>query len=567
MSCGVACGVPGGEAMNLTDPGVDTTVLAADGGSGADTLTATSYLGERLSGFGGADSLKGYSGRDTLDGGDGADTLDGWLGEDVVSGGAGDDVVLAYYDRDAITLGPGRDLVRIDGIQTLALEVPRILDWNPAEDALRFVIDGFSYAETTATDFSSAHSAAVALARSGGHSIVSVQVGADVFVFGMFSSGVFKNAIQLVGRTLDDISGPHVGLFPAPPPVEPGAAPPAPSRVTQSDIQVAGNMDAADTTILDADDVKDVTLTRIVLDGPGLDIILTGTDFSTDASRQLLYGSVTNVSLNYGPGALAVTASTMGLDLRYLVDQLDYGTTQTFFSFVFNASDRVSGSAGGDLIRAYGGNDLILGAGGSDTLHGGDGDDVIYAVGPQGGGGGSTYLRGDAGADWIAGGAGFDDINGNEGNDTAAGGVGDDWVVGGKNNDLLLGEQGHDLVYGNLGNDTGVGGDGNDVVRGGQDKDVLFGGAGDDYMSGDKGDDTVSGGAGADLFHTFGDAGLDRVLDFSAPEGDRVLLDAGTNYTVAQVGADTVVSMTGGGQMVLVGVQLSSLPQAWIFGA
>jgi hypothetical protein len=36
---------------------------------------------------------------------------------------------------------------------------------------------------------------------------------------------------------------------------------------------------------------------------------------------------------------------------------------------------------------------------------------------------------------------------------------------------------------------------------------------------------------------------------------------------VAQVGADTVISMTGGAKMTLVGVQMSSLPTDWIFGA
>ena len=77
----------------------------------------------------------------------------------------------------------------------------------------------------------------------------------------------------------------------------------------------------------------------------------------------------------------------------------------------------------------------------------------------------------------------------------------------------------------------------------------------------------VTGGAGADVFHSFGDAGIDRVTDFNAAEGDRVMLDPGTAYTVSQVGADTVIAMTGGGQMVLVGVPLSSLPTGWIFGA
>jgi serralysin len=137
--------------------------------------------------------------------------------------------------------------------------------------------------------------------------------------------------------------------------------------------------------------------------------------------------------------------------------------------------------------------------------------------------------------------------------------------VGGKDNDLLFGDAGSDLVYGNLGNDTCEGGDGNDIVRGGQDQDILRAGAGDDYVSGDKGDDTVSGGAGADDFHSFGDAGLDRVLDFNRGEGDRIRLDLGTTYTVSQVGADTVIDMTGGGKVVLVGVSMSSLSGDWIF--
>lgn len=197
----------------------------------------------------------------------------------------------------------------------------------------------------------------------------------------------------------------------------------------------------------------------------------------------------------------------------------------------------------------------------AETVFAGAGNDVIV------GGGGQDYLRGEDGDDRIAGGDGFDDTHGNMGNDTVSGGLGDDWTVGGKDNDLLFGELGSDLVYGNLGNDTCDGGEGNDIVRGGQDQDILRAGAGDDYVSGDRGDDTMTGGAGADSFHTFGEAGIDRVLDFNRAEGDRVQLDPGTTYTVAQVGADTVISMTGGGQMILVGVSMSSLTEGWIFGA
>jgi len=203
----------------------------------------------------------------------------------------------------------------------------------------------------------------------------------------------------------------------------------------------------------------------------------------------------------------------------------------------------------------------LLGDADNDTINGGGGGDVIF------GAGGTNYLRGDEGDDYIVGGRGFDDINGNMGNDTCVSGGGDDWVVGGKDNDSLAGGAGQNLVYGNIGNDTCEGGDGNDIVRGGQDNDTIAGGTGDDYVSGDRGDDTVAGGLGADIFHTFGDAGIDRVVDFSLTQGDRVQLDPGTQYTVAQVGADTVISMTGGGQMTLVGVEMSTLTAGWIFGS
>jgi len=199
-------------------------------------------------------------------------------------------------------------------------------------------------------------------------------------------------------------------------------------------------------------------------------------------------------------------------------------------------------------------------------VHAGDGNDTIQGASV------SDYLRGDAGDDSISGGAQFDDINGNMGNDTLHGNAGDDWVVGGKDNDIQFGDAGDDIVWGNLGNDTLDGGDGNDQVRGGQGDDILTGGAGNDFISGDRGADTESGGAGADIFHGSQDAGIDRVLDFNLAEGDRVMLDPGTTFTIGQVGADTVIDMgpSASGapnQMILVGVQMSTLTGSWIFGA
>ncbi len=196
-----------------------------------------------------------------------------------------------------------------------------------------------------------------------------------------------------------------------------------------------------------------------------------------------------------------------------------------FFSNIGGLTGNVAIAVGARIENARGGSgaDVIHGNGLNNNIAGGDGDDRI-----DGGTGGSNYLRGDAGADTIAGGAGFDDINGN------------------------------------MGDDTLDGGEGNDIVRGGQGQDVLRGGDGADYMSGDRGDDTVTGGAGGDIFHSFSGAGIDRVTDFNRAEGDYVLLDAGTTWTLIQSGPDAVVSLADQDMVILMGVNVASLTGDWI---
>lgn len=211
------------------------------------------------------------------------------------------------------------------------------------------------------------------------------------------------------------------------------------------------------------------------------------------------------------------------------------------------------GGSGADRIRGNDAGDQLFGNGGNDTIVAGDG---------------TNFVRGGDGDDLLTGGAGFNDINGNKGEDTIVGSsaVGD-WLVGGQGNDSITSHSAGNILYGNLGNDTLVGGTGAEIIRGGQGDDSIAAGSGGEWLSGDRGSDTLVGGSGADIFHTFGDAGVDRVLGFSEAEGDRVQLDVGTIYFVSQSDADTVISMVGGGQMILVGVQLNSLPPGWIFGA
>ena len=62
-------------------------------------------------------------------------------------------------------------------------------------------------------------------------------------------------------------------------------------------------------------------------------------------------------------------------------------------------------------------------------------------------------------------------------------------------------------------------------------------------------------------------AGIDRILNYN-PGHDVVEFDPGTQFTVAQVGADTVITMTGSpgtNEVVLVGVQMTSLSATSIF--
>ncbi len=306
--------------------------------------------------------------------------------------------------------------------------------------------------------------------------------------------------------------------------------------------------------IIDADVVQASASSirfRALVSGGGfsgtLDALLTGSFVLSGGD--LASGTITALQIDLN-GVMLLRVADFSLSVADFVavgDDVDY-----LLSVLLAGDDSLIGGALGEFLGGLAGADTVSGGAGNDTIEGGTG---------------ASYLRGDDGNDVISGGEAFDDINGNQGDDTASGGLGSDWVVGGKDNDSLSGDAGVDIVYGNLGNDTCDGGADADLVRGGQGDDLLFGQAGDDWLSGDRGNDTLSGGAGADIFHSFGDAGIDRVTDFNRAQGDRVLLDPGTVYTVSQSGADVVIAMTGGGQMILVGVQQSALTGDWIFGA
>ena len=458
---------------------------------------------DRIDGEDGADTLAGGDGRDSLSGGAGADVIDGDDGDDTVAGGEGNDDLFGLAGADTLS-GEGGDDSLTGG------SGPNLLSGGSGNDTF-FVYDGAStvdggdgYDEIWLIPASSAGaSLSYASFTSAGGSFTGIEA---TVIFGDV------NADTLVGGDLPD--------------------------------SLVGDSGADSMSGGGADDE--------LFGGSGADTLMGGD------GADYLDGSSGDDIIMPGQGADEINAGTGN-------DTVDFSGETEGLNLVINTSRFTSAGLetmfGVENIVGTAFSDNIFGDIGGNRLFGGLGDDTI------GGSDGINYLRGDDGSDSLLGGTGFDDANGNMGNDTVSTGAGEDYCVGGKDADSLSGGADYDLVYGNLGNDTCTGDDGNDIVRGGQDNDVVNGGNGDDFVSGDKGDDTMTGGAGADVFHTFGDAGIDRVTDFSLAQGDRVQLDPGTQFTVSQAGADTIINMTGGGQMILVGVSMSTLTPGWIFGA
>ena len=127
-------------------------------------------------------------------------------------------------------------------------------------------------------------------------------------------------------------------------------------------------------------------------------------------------------------------------------------------------------------------------------------------------------LSGTAGTDMIFGLAGGDRVRGLGGDDLLCGGKGGDTLSGGDGRDMLDGSSGDDTLRGASGNDSLTGGKGNDRLRGSSGDDSLDGGKGDDTLRGSGGNDSLTGGAGGDNFS--GGSGTDVAPDFTAAGGD-----------------------------------------------
>lgn len=249
--------------------------------------------------------------------------------------------------------------------------------------------------------------------------------------------------------------------------------------------------------------------------------------------------------------------------------------------------ENVIGSQGNDVIVGDGfdnslsggaGDDLLDGGFGFDRLDGGDGNDTTTYEFYSGGINadlqtGIVTFPGNFGNDTLV---NVENLIGSRGDDVITGSTVSNTLQGGEGNDTLNGKEGNDILIGGSGNDIYIVNDVGDQVRenfnqgldviassvsyilpdyvehlaltgtaninatGNATDNVLFGNtgvntidgaAGNDILIGNARQDVLKGGTGADKF-TFvkPQDGVDRIVDFSRQEGDKVaFLSSGFN--------------------------------------
>ena len=209
-------------------------------------------------------------------------------------------------------------------------------------------------------------------------------------------------------------------------------------------------------------------------------------------SEATLHPSIENPSQALGSQFVLVDGSVGGQIgvIGNRCNIIDVKITQRREIFGTIKNDEIIGNNWADIIFCDSGNDTVTGGKGDDVIKGQDDDDMIY------------------------GNDGIDMLEGNQGDDSLNGGKGDDILIGGVGDDLLVGKDGVDVLKGNQGDDS------------------LNGGKGDDILIGGVGDDLLKGGEGSDTF-TISGYGANVIKDFSASEGDRLVLNVASIETFA----------------------------------
>lgn len=533
----------GGGGRDLVDYGTARAPLRADltGGAGNSGLAAGDiYSGiEGLAGGSGADTLIGDGGDTVLLGRAGADWLSGGAGDDLLDGGAGADLLMGGGGADTLRGGAGVDTAGYAGAGQaviLSLATPGAGRGGAAGDVLSGIenLTGSRFADWLGGD--------------GGANLLSGRAGNDRLEGGegadTLTGGAGADTLQ--GGSGDDR-------------LEGGSG----SDWVSYDGRGVVRVDLALRGWQDTGQGRDWLLgIEHILSGAGADRLAGSggaNHMRAGAGQDRLEGRGGADWLEGGAGNDRISGGA-GFDMALYrgaqavrVDLAETGWQQTG-----QGRDRLLGIEGlaggqaGDRLAGDGAGNRLLGARGADVLSGRGGDDT---------------LMGEAGRDRLLGGAGNDLLNGGAGRDSAVftgrgavvvdlgrsgpqqTGAGRDTlrgiedVEGGAGADRITGDGGANLLAGGAGNDRLRGAGGADQLLGGAGNDRLEGGAGADRLRGGAGADLLSGGGGADRF--IFDAGRDRVLDYDAAEGDRIMIDSAVLRGAAGMTGAEVVARWG----------------------
>lgn len=393
-----------GGSVDVLD-GIEAAFLT--GGSGANTLDATSFTLGPVTLFGGSgnDTLNGSAHGDVLNGGAGNDKLFGNAGNDSLTGEAGNDTFDGGADTDRLVeLGDVNLKIAAAGLTGLGTDTfanveEAALTGGKGKNAL--TVNGFTGQVTL----------------SGGAGNDSLTGGAnnannDVFDGGMGTDLLIVNNVDNITLTDTTLSG-------------------------QGNDSLSGIESARITTILGS-----VTTTINASSFSG-SVTVTGSNgddaITTGGGNDSILGGLGNDELHGGFG----------------LDTIDGGA----------GNDCIHGDAGNDKLLGGIGNDTILGGIDNDSIDGGADDDVLL-----GEAGNDTLLggKGDLATDPV-GSRGDDILSGGEGNDSLSGGDGADTILGGTGTDKLAGGNGNDLLSGDADKDTLAGDGGTDMLFGGLD--------------------------------------------------------------------------------------------------
>ncbi len=514
--------ISGGEGDDRLYGGDGADTLSGDagadelyGGNGDDTLNGGEGE-DRLFGAAGNDYINAGDDADYAAGNDGDDTILGGFGNDTLHGGDGDDVILGEMDEDEIHGGAGDDTL-IGGSENDTLfgdDGDDLLEGGSGDDTLE---GGFGVDELLGEAGNDSLSGGEDADTIYGDDKDGVETGDDRILAGGGDDTVFG------GQGVDDISGDEGDdiLYgeAGDDTIRGGAGKDAIFGGAGNDVLYAGNGDdeldggAGDDTLVSGRGVQTLK------GGAGDDTYVIdlasfqGTIEDTDGA------DVLRLSANFGPQDIALDKDGDDLLIRWRANPDDF--------------IRLSGHfAGGSLVETlvFDGSsytinlaNIQIGSDDADSLNGTSGDDIILGEG---------------------------------GDDTILGRGGDDFLDGGDDKDTLYGHEGNDYLY-------GQGAD-----------DILDGGKGDDLLSGGLGNDIMTGGEGADTFAITENAGdVDVVTDFKKGEDKIDLKSFGNQFvnfkqmqyfgtSFSTLGADAALVFAGGQQLVINGVDHSSLEES-----